>query len=90
MKRRELFKLGAVGTMGALGAMTPGLGGRGHDAHALPRDPFIIMPLYDQDPLTLEGRERSILVVGGGLAGLSAALELAERGYAGLIGAERG
>lgn len=50
-------------------------------ASAIPRRPFTLWPLYDDDPLTLEGRERSVLVIGGGLAGMSAALELAERGY---------
>ena len=81
MKRRELLKLGAASAMGALGAFTPSLLGEDQSAHATPRSPFIILPIYDDDPLTLEGRQRSILIIGGGLAGLSAALELAERGY---------
>ena len=81
MKRRELLKLGAASAVGAFGALTPSLLSGGQSAHATPRSPFIILPIYDDDPLTLEGRQRSILIVGGGLAGLSAALELAERGY---------
>lgn len=42
--------------------------------------PKIIQPLNPDDPPRL-ARERSVLVIGGGLGGLSAALELAERGY---------
>ena len=78
MKRRDLLRLSMAG---ALGATIPGLGGKYPNAHGQPRAPFVIMPIYDDDPLTLEGRDRSILVIGGGLAGLSASLELAERGY---------
>jgi carotenoid phi-ring synthase / carotenoid chi-ring synthase len=45
-------------------------------------DPDLILPFYQDDPTRLPvGKRRSVLVVGGGLAGLSAALELAERGY---------
>jgi isorenieratene synthase len=45
-------------------------------------DPEVILPFYDDDPLRLPtGVRRKVLVVGGGLAGLSASLELAERGY---------
>ena len=39
-------------------------------------------PTYPQDPETLPpGKERKILVIGGGVAGLCAGIELAERGY---------
>lgn len=78
MNRRELLKLG--GLVGA-SPFIPHLLGGGNQAYAIPRPPFVIDPLYGNDPLTLEGRDRSILVIGGGLAGLSASLELAERGY---------
>lgn len=45
-------------------------------------DPEIILPFHPDDPPRLpSGKTRRVLVVGGGLAGLSAALELAERGY---------
>jgi isorenieratene synthase len=41
-----------------------------------------ILPFNPFDPVRLpRGRNRSVLVVGGGIAGLAAALELAERGY---------
>src|SRR6056297_3307313 len=42
----------------------------------------VIEPLNPQDPINLpSGTSRRVLVAGGGLAGLSAALELAERGF---------
>jgi carotenoid phi-ring synthase / carotenoid chi-ring synthase len=45
-------------------------------------DPEVILPFYDDDPKRLpRGKSRRVLVIGGGLAGLSSALELAERGY---------
>ncbi|KAM3567717.1 hypothetical protein VYU27_010142, partial [Nannochloropsis oceanica] len=47
-----------------------------------PKKPRIIDPKNPLDPPTLpEGETRRVAVVGGGLAGLSASLELAERGY---------
>lgn len=46
------------------------------------RDPVWINPLNPNDPEKLpNGVEKKVLIVGGGLAGLSAALELAEKGY---------
>lgn len=46
------------------------------------KDPTPIQPKNPDDPTTLpDGVTRKVLVVGGGLAGLSAALELADRGY---------
>ena len=75
--RRNLLKLGSTA---AAGLLVPSLGQMGI-AQGRPRPPFMIYPVYDQDPLNLEGRERKILVIGGGLAGMSAALELSERGY---------
>ncbi|TFJ83066.1 hypothetical protein NSK_005637 [Nannochloropsis salina CCMP1776] len=51
-------------------------------ALALPKKPREIPPKNPHDPRTLpEGKSRRVAVVGGGLAGLSATLELAERGY---------
>lgn len=48
-----------------------------------PPPPEVIPPQNPRAPATLPTpRSRSALVVGGGLAGLSAALELAERGFA--------
>lgn len=44
--------------------------------------PVVIPPKNPQDPEKLPaGVVKKVLVVGGGLAGLSAALELADRGY---------
>lgn len=49
---------------------------------AFTRDPVLINPVNPNDAEKLpSGVEKRVLVVGGGLAGLSAALELAERGY---------
>lgn len=49
---------------------------------ALARAPTTIPPKNPNDPETLPaGEVRRALVIGGGLAGLSAALELADRGY---------
>ncbi|CAF0759935.1 unnamed protein product [Brachionus calyciflorus] len=48
----------------------------------LAKDPVWVNPLNPKDPQSLPtGVNKNVLVVGGGLAGLSAALELAERGY---------
>lgn len=54
----------------------------GTPAFLHPLVPRIIEPTNIGDPLRLpEGTERSVLVVGGGIAGMSAATELAERGF---------
>ncbi|CAF1139225.1 unnamed protein product, partial [Brachionus calyciflorus] len=48
----------------------------------LAKDPVWINPINPKDPSRLpDGMEKKVLVIGGGLAGLSAALELADRGY---------
>ncbi len=54
-----------------------------HDNQVLPDDffaPELYTPRDPHAPLRLSG-DRSVLVIGGGLAGLSTALELIERGY---------
>lgn len=48
---------------------------------ARPSPPVDILPKNPTAPLRLESASKSVLIVGGGLAGLSAALELSERGY---------
>ncbi|XP_072033265.1 carotenoid phi-ring synthase-like [Amphiura filiformis] len=49
---------------------------------AFPKPPRTIPPVNPDDPQRLPpGVTRNVLIVGGGLAGLSAALELAEKGY---------
>ncbi|KAJ3078213.1 hypothetical protein HK102_004643 [Quaeritorhiza haematococci] len=51
-------------------------------ALAAPSPPRIISPVNPSDPEKLpSGVTKKVLVVGGGIAGLSAALELAERGF---------
>lgn len=46
------------------------------------KQPEWIKPLNPKDPVRLpDGIDKKVLIVGGGLAGLSAALELAESGY---------
>ena len=74
MHRRKLLKWGGALGLGSFFGNMP-------QAESAPNPPLIILPFYDNDPLTLEGRDRSVLIIGGGLAGMSAALELAERGY---------
>lgn len=94
--RRQVLKGSALAVAGlgggpGLAACSPAVGPDGR-----PIDPLdVIWPPDDRRrlvwraprnpdaPLRLEaGRSRRALVVGGGIAGLSAALELAERGYA--------
>jgi len=75
MNRRDFLKLGlAAPVVGAMNASP---------AKAAPKSHLIQLPAnpYAPDTLAIPG-SRSALILGGGLAGLSAALELAERGYA--------
>ncbi len=46
-----------------------------------PQPPETIPPVNPNDPSNLTDKKRSVAVIGAGLAGLSAALELAERGF---------
>jgi isorenieratene synthase len=49
---------------------------------SLAKPPIVIPPRNPTDPERLPvGVNKNVLIVGGGLAGLSAALELADRGY---------
>lgn len=91
--RRRQFLQGlslAVGGVAAAGCAAPGDDEELSEIEAaqtrgLPDtafDPEVILPFYPYDPPRLpSGKKRRVLVVGGGLAGLSASLELAERGY---------
>lgn len=94
MRRREFLQAGGV-AFGA--AATVGLAGcaPAPSPGPLPADPLdllfppdarrrivVVRPRNPDAPATLATPgSRSVLVVGGGIAGLSAALELAERGY---------
>jgi isorenieratene synthase len=93
--RRDLLKL--MGGAGAAGLVTWGTGcAPAPPPPSPPPDPLDVLwppderrrivtvaPRNPSDPPVLPSRgARRALVVGGGLAGLSAALELAERGYA--------
>ncbi len=55
--------------------------GRNSAAQAFPNPPNVIRPRNPSAPPKLLSGTKSVLVVGGGIAGLSAALELAERGF---------
>jgi NADPH-dependent 2,4-dienoyl-CoA reductase/sulfur reductase-like enzyme len=48
--------------------------------HSRPGAPITLQPKNPNAPLFLT-KPKSVLVMGGGIAGLSAAMELAERGY---------
>ncbi len=75
MDRRQFLKLSAATGAVAL-ASQPGT------AEARPKKPIDIEPVNPGDrPTLLPGAPRDVLVIGAGLAGLSAALELSERGY---------
>ena len=75
MDRRNFLKLGAAA--GAAAAVQ-----RPTNAAARPKPPVLLEPLNPTGSPTLPDElSRHVLVIGGGLAGLSAALELVERGY---------
>ncbi len=75
MKRRKFFQAMGMGTTG-LGLLAS------KNAQAFPQPARTIQPKNPNAPLQLSvANERKVLIVGGGIAGLSAALELAERGY---------
>lgn len=77
MKRRDFARISAFSAAAGSAALWhPG------KAHAAPNPPFTKRPKNPRAPRALRpDQRRSVLVAGGGLAGLSAALELAERGY---------
>lgn len=75
MQRRDFFKSLGIGSFGysVLNAQK---------AEAFPQPPRVISPRNPAAPRQLKkGQEKSVLIIGAGLAGLSAALELAERNY---------
>lgn len=75
MKRRDFLRSGLAA--GAVASVAP------RKASASPKSPLIQLPANPNAPATLpQPYCRSALIIGGGIAGLSAALELAERGYA--------
>jgi isorenieratene synthase len=82
---QQLSLAAAAATVGCAAAPEDGLDFEAEQTRGLPDsafDPEIILPFYEDDPIRLpRGRRRRVLIVGGGLAGLSAGLELAERGY---------
>ncbi|MEE2756157.1 MAG: FAD-dependent oxidoreductase [Myxococcota bacterium] len=75
MDRRKFLKIGAASSVAAA-AYTPTA------ATARPKPPEVIRPLNPGGSDVLPPDvTRHVLIIGGGLAGLSAALELVERGY---------
>lgn len=80
IRRRAFLQSASLGGL-ALGAgLTGSLWSR--SAQAIPLPPRLILPENPRDPVRLPaGSNKSVLIIGGGLAGMSAALELAERGY---------
>ncbi|NRA46251.1 MAG: oleate hydratase [Oligoflexales bacterium] len=74
-KRRTFLKQSAFVSTG-LAAYTLGA----KQAAAAPRDAKLISPRNPNAPRTI-AEQKKVLIIGSGLAGLSAGLELAERGY---------
>lgn len=80
IRRRAFLQSASLGGLalgsGLAGSLWP------RSAQAIPLPPRLILPENLRDPPRLpSGTKKSVLIIGGGLAGLSAALELAERGY---------
>lgn len=75
MQRRDFFKSLGIGSLG-YSVLTA------QKAQAFPQPPRVISPRNPNARRQLaRGEEKSVLVIGAGLAGLSAALELSERKY---------
>ena len=78
MNRRDFLKMSLAAPVAASVATLDS-----RSAQAAPQPPLKQLPLNPYAPLALDvPGSRTALILGGGLAGLSAALELAERGYA--------
>ncbi|MFK7827463.1 MAG: FAD-dependent oxidoreductase [Oligoflexales bacterium] len=74
LKRRTFIKQSAFTGTGLAYAL------KNSKVEAVPRKAEIIPPINPNAPRTTAA-EKKVLIIGSGLAGLSAALELAERGY---------
>ena len=75
MLRRDFFKSLGIGSLGYSVLNS-------QKAQAFPQPPRVISPRNPAAKRQLgSGEEKSVLIIGAGLAGLSAALELAERKY---------